>query len=240
MGLLDLNTSAREREGINRKRCASRITAPNLRRRPVYLRIRHYTLFLLLRPVSEPVLCALYVLLAQKVFFQLVFEGAAAGNVSDPLRDVVPDGEEFVGEVGCAVCWDLGLRESVGVGVGDVMLVPLRVAGRVVVDLCGPDGVVVVFRSVELGFGMDEGVHEEAHSVGVEVGEVEYVQFAHEWGGVRAWRPILDESDDSLLGSDERLHVYCVGLVRAPDGNLTNQVWEDVTVVQLLHCVCGE
>ena len=59
----------------------------------------------------------------------------------------------------------------VGVGVGHVMLCLLRVAGWVVVDLRGPEVVMVVLWSVELAFWVDERVYECAYSVDVEVGD---------------------------------------------------------------------
>lgn len=73
----------------------------------------------------------------------------------------------------------------------------------------------------------------------VEVGEVEYVHFAHEWGGVCSWWYVFDEPNDSFLCSDERLHIDCVGFC-PPDGHLANQVREDVAVVQLLHDARGQ
>lgn len=72
---------------------------------------------------------------------------------------------------------------------------------------------VVVFWSVELLVLVDEGVHFCADAEGVEVGDIEDVQFFHNWFGVAAWWFVSDYSYYFLLYSDEGLKVGFVGVV---------------------------
>ena len=51
-----------------------------------------------------------------------------------------------------------------------------------------PDVVMVVFWSVFLICGVDEGVNFGPDSEDVEVSDVEDVEFFHEWCGVCSWR----------------------------------------------------
>ena len=60
-------------------------------------------------------------------------------------------------------------------------------SGFVFVYLCCPDVVMVVFWSVFLICDVDEGVDFGADSEDVEVGDVEDVEFFHEWCGVCSW-----------------------------------------------------
>ena len=73
----------------------------------------------------------------------------------------------------------------------------------VFVDLGCPNVVVVVFWSVELCCGVNIGVHFEAHSKGVEMCEVEDVEFVHDWLRVRAWLGVFYDSDDFFLYANE-------------------------------------
>lgn len=51
---------------------------------------------------------------------------------------------------------------------------------------------------------------------------------------------VLDESDDLFLGSDEWLDVCLVGVCCSPDGYCSNEVGEDLAVVDVFECGCGE
>ena len=59
-------------------------------------------------------------------------------------------------------------------------------------------------------------------------------------GLVCAGGSIAYESDDSLLHSDEWLDVCRCALFRSPDGNCSDEMGEDVHVVELFHGVGWE
>ena len=48
-----------------------------------------------------------------------------------------------------------------------------------------------------------------------------------------------DDSDDAFVCPDEGLDVRCSGVVSAPDGDATDQMWIDVSVVLLCESFSG-
>ena len=65
----------------------------------------------------------------------------------------------------------------------------------------------------------------------VEVVEVEYVEFGHDGVGMCSWWLIGDESNDLFVGSDQRLYVCFSSVVCAPYRDVSNEMWEDLTIV---------
>ena len=59
-------------------------------------------------------------------------------------------------------------------------------------------------------------MHSLADSQDKEVGDVEDLVLAEEWSCVRARRLVADDTDDLLLGSEERLEVGLAWIVAAP------------------------
>ena len=71
---------------------------------------------------------------------------------------------------------------------------------------------------------MYEGVGFCTGSEDIEVSDVEDFEFCHYGFCVCFWACIFDESDDLLLGSDERLNVCFLGVSSAPNGDVSNEV----------------
>src|SRR6266849_178117 len=69
----------------------------------------------------------------------------------------------------------------------------------------------------------------------IQVGNVEDVEFCHDWLGVCSWWCVFDESDDFLLGSDEGLQVAAFFVVRSPYRDSIDQMWVYVGKVELFH-----
>lgn len=115
-------------------------------------------------------------------------------------------------------------------------------SGVVAVDLICSEVCVYVFWSfvVDVWFRVDMWVHLGACAEDVEVGDVEDFEVFHEGLGVCSWGDVLDESDDLFLGSDEWLDVCLVGVCCSPDGYCSNEVGEDLAVVDVFECGCGE
>ena len=57
---------------------------------------------------------------------------------------------------------------------------------------------------------------------------------------MRAWWQVFDQSYDAFVCSDERLYVLCASVVCAPDGDLSDKMWEDLTIVEVYHCLFWE
>jgi hypothetical protein len=87
---------------------------------------------------------------------------------------------------------------------------------------------------------MNEWMQFGAYSEGVEVGEAEDLELGHERLCVRARGAFCKESDDFLLDSDEWLHVGFLWFVSSPDGDVADEMWVDVAVVELDHGFCWE
>ena len=107
-------------------------------------------------------------------------------------------------------------------------------SGVVAVDLICLE-VLYVFWS----FGVDVWFRVDMCAKDVEVGD-ENVEVFHEGLGVCSWGAVLDESNDLFLGSDEWLDVCLVGVCCSPDGYCSNEVGEDLAVVDVFECGCGE
>ena len=82
---------------------------------------------------------------------------------------------------------------------------------------------------------VDVGVHFCTDPEGVEVGDVEDLEFIQERSAVGSGWLILDESNDFLLHFDEGLNVLFTRVVCPPDGYVEDEVWVDVHIVELLH-----
>lgn len=54
------------------------------------------------------------------------------------------------------------------------------------------------------------------------------------------WWEVHYESDDLFLGSDQWLYICCIGPLRPPDGDLTDEVGVCLAVVELFHDVGWE
>jgi len=79
------------------------------------------------------------------------------------------------------------------------------------VNLCCFDVVVVVLWSIDVfWWWMDEWMHVDGCSVGVEVEDVEDFELFHEWFCMSLWWSVADESDDFLVCSVEWLDVCLV------------------------------
>ena len=75
----------------------------------------------------------------------------------------------------------------------------------------------------------------KADSECVEVVEVENFEFCHDWFGVCSWWVVFEEPHDFLLGFDEWLDVGFPRVVRAPNGDIANEVRVDHAVVEAAH-----
>ena len=53
-----------------------------------------------------------------------------------------------------------------------------------------------------------------------------------------SWWEVFDESDYSFLCSDEWLYVLLLGIGCAPDGDVADEMWVYVYVVEFSECVC--
>ena len=93
--------------------------------------------------------------------------------------------------------------------------------------------VVIVFWSVEWSGEVDVGVRFCRNSECVEVSYVEDTELCHEWFCVRSGWYVFDESDDLLLCSDERFYVCLLLVGCAPDGDVADEMWEDVREVDI-------
>ena len=75
---------------------------------------------------------------------------------------------------------------------------------------------------------MNEWLHVDGCSVGVEIEDVEDFELLHEWFGVCLWGFVVNESYDFLVCSVEWLHVCLVRDVCSPDGDRVDEMWVDV------------
>ena len=96
--------------------------------------------------------------------------------MSEFFGERVPDPQFFPCGVARCMLGRLALGVLVGGGIGYVVMGLVGVTCWVVVDVPGPEVVVVVLRSVAVRRQVDEGVHENACSVDVEVGDGQYLQ----------------------------------------------------------------
>ena len=107
---------------------------------------------------------------------------------------------------------------------------------RVVVDVGWGEVFVVVVWSVQWFWRVDEGVCFRCYSECVEIDDAEDAAFCHEWFGVcPGWRIC-----DLLLCSDEGLYVHFLVVGCAPDGDVADEMWEDVCEVGVSQDVCWE
>ena len=129
-----------------------------------------------------------FALFGEEVGFEFCFEGFVAADGAEVGWECVPDEGVDSGEVLHVV--------------GDALAVCGCVSGSVVVDCCSWGVVVVVFWAIAGLAGVDIGVHFCAYSKGVEVGDVEDVEFCHDGFGVGVRFGVVDEADDALLCFD--------------------------------------
>ena len=87
---------------------------------------------------------------------------------------------------------------------------------------------------------MYEGVYFCACSESEQVGEVQDFEFRHERSGVGSWWEVFDDSNQLFLYPDEGLYVCFLGVGCTPDGDVADEVWVCMCVVEFSECVCWE
>ena len=147
-------------------------------------------------------------LLGVEVCFESCFEGVDCWDAAEWLWECIPARYVLLYERVGVVLWVVHV--FVVVGVGPVLFSCVCMSGVVRVDVCDFCVLVVVLRPVRVVGVVDEGVDSCAHSLEVEVRDVEYFIFVHYRLGMGTWWAVDEDAHNFLLYADEGLYVLFV------------------------------
>ena len=122
------------------------------------------------------------------MFFEFELEAFAAAYIPNAEWNLVPQRCCSDHKITHLVSRDFRFRELVRCWIRDVLVLLEGIASWILMNLCCPEGLVVVAWSVDWLLGVDEGVELCQYSVGVEVGHVENSEFGHQRLCVRSGR----------------------------------------------------